>query len=101
MSRVAKNPITLPSGVAINISGSQLSVKGPKGNLELALYPGISFDEVNGEYLVKNENEKDRKICCGYARCRRKARDAVYLHQDDCRPSSEPHRILGFLRSLG
>jgi len=59
MSRVAKNPITLPSGVAINISGSQLNVKGPKGNLELALYPGISFDEVNGEYLVKNENEKD------------------------------------------
>jgi ribosomal protein L6P/L9E len=33
MSRVAKNPITLPSGVDINIDGSQLNVKGPKGKL--------------------------------------------------------------------
>jgi len=59
MSRVAKNPIKLPSGVDLNISGSQLSVKGPKGNLSVVLYPGISFDQNDGEYLVKNENEKD------------------------------------------
>ena len=59
MSRVAKNPIKLPSGVDLNISGSQLSVKGPKGNLSVVLYPGISFDENNGEYLVKNEDEKN------------------------------------------
>ena len=59
MSRVAKNPIKLPSGVDINISGSELKVKGPKGNLTLALYPGISFDENEGEYLVKNENKKN------------------------------------------
>ena len=59
MSRVAKNPIKLPSGVDLNISGSQLSVKGPKGNLSVVLYPGISFDENNGEDLVKNEDEKN------------------------------------------
>jgi len=59
MSRVAKSPIKLPSGVDLNISGSQLSVKGPKGNLSVVLYPGISFDENDGEYLVKNENEKN------------------------------------------
>lgn len=59
MSRVAKNPIKLPSGVDLNISGSQLNVKGPKGILSVVLYPGISFDENDGEYLVKNENKKD------------------------------------------
>jgi len=59
MSRVAKNPIKLPSGVDLNVSGSNLSVKGPKGNLSVVLYPGISFDESDGEYTVKNENEKD------------------------------------------
>jgi len=59
MSRVAKNPIKLPSGVDLNISGSNLSVKGPKGNLSVVLYPGISFDESGGEYTVKNENEKN------------------------------------------
>ena len=56
MSRVAKNPIKLPSGVDINISGSQLSVKGPKGNLALNLHPSISFDENDGEYLVKPDS---------------------------------------------
>jgi large subunit ribosomal protein L6 len=59
MSRVAKNPIKLPSGVDINISGSNLNVKGPKGNLTVVLYPGISFDESDGEYTVKNVNEKN------------------------------------------
>jgi len=53
MSRVAKNPIKLPSGVDINISGSQLNVKGPKGNLDLDLHPGISLEETDGEYVVK------------------------------------------------
>jgi large subunit ribosomal protein L6 len=59
MSRVAKNPIKLPSGVDLKISGSQLSVKGPKGNLELLLHPAISFDENDGEYMVKPESQKD------------------------------------------
>ena len=59
MSRVAKNPIKLPAGVDIDISGPNLSVKGPKGNLSVVLYPGISFDESDGEYTVKNANEKN------------------------------------------
>jgi large subunit ribosomal protein L6 len=59
MSRVAKNPIKLPSGVNLKISGSQLSVKGPKGNLELLLHSAISFDENDGEYMVKPESQKD------------------------------------------
>ena len=59
MSRVAKNPIKLPSGVAINISDSLLSVKGPKGNLDVILHPGVSFDENDGEYMVKPDGAKN------------------------------------------
>ena len=59
MSRVAKNPIKLPSGVDLNISGSQLSVKGPKGSLELKLHPSVSFDETDGAYLVKADSDKN------------------------------------------
>ena len=59
MSRVAKNPLTLPSGVDINISGSQLNVKGPKGNLALVLHPAISIDEKDGKYLVKPDSDKN------------------------------------------
>ena len=59
MSRVAKNPIKLPSGVELNISGSQLNVKGPKGNLELVLHPGVSLAENDGEYLVEADGDKN------------------------------------------
>ena len=59
MSRVAKNPIKLPSGVELNISGSQINVKGPKGNLELDLHPNISLAEKDGEYLVQPDGDKD------------------------------------------
>ena len=34
MSRVGKNPITIPSGVEVKIQGSHISVKGPKGELK-------------------------------------------------------------------
>jgi large subunit ribosomal protein L6 len=59
MSRVAKSPIKVPTGVDINISGSQMNVKGPKGSLDLVLHPSISFDVNDGEYLVKPESDKD------------------------------------------
>ena len=59
MSRVAKNPIKLPSGVDINISGSQINVKGPKGKLELVMHPGVSLDETDGEYMVKPDGEQN------------------------------------------
>ncbi len=40
MSRIAKAPIELPSGVAINVAaGGQVNVKGPKGTLEAQVAP--------------------------------------------------------------
>ena len=59
MSRVAKNPISLPTGVEFNISGSELKVKGPKGNLELNLHPSVSLEENDGQYLVKPDSDKN------------------------------------------
>jgi len=58
MSRVAKNPISLPTGVEFNISGSELKVKGPKGSLELNLHPNVSLEENDGQYLVKPDSDK-------------------------------------------
>ena len=34
MSRVAKNPITVPSGIEITLAAGQVSVKGPLGTLK-------------------------------------------------------------------
>lgn len=35
LSRIAKNPIAVPSGINVTISGQTVSVKGPKGQLDL------------------------------------------------------------------
>ena len=37
MSRIGKQPVLIPSGVDVTIDGQNVSVKGPKGTLELAV----------------------------------------------------------------
>ena len=34
MSRIGKQPITIPSGVDVTIADARVTVKGPKGTLE-------------------------------------------------------------------
>jgi large subunit ribosomal protein L6 len=43
MSRIAKNPIALPKGVDVTISGGQVSVKGPLGTMTHELRAGIEL----------------------------------------------------------
>ena len=45
MSRVANNPVALPSGVEVKIDGRDLSVKGGKGTLELTLVDGVEVSQ--------------------------------------------------------
>ena len=47
MSRVANNPVSLPKGVELTISGS-VNVKGGKGTMEMTLTDGIGIN-VDGE----------------------------------------------------
>ncbi|MBT0960959.1 50S ribosomal protein L6 [Denitromonas iodatirespirans] len=42
MSRVAKNPISVPKGVDIKLDASSITVKGPLGSLTRALHPSVS-----------------------------------------------------------
>ena len=37
MSRIGKQPVAIPAGVDVTIDGQKVSVKGPKGALELAI----------------------------------------------------------------
>ena len=45
MSRVAKNPISLPKGVDLQIDASNVSVKGSKGSLNFTLPKGILLEQ--------------------------------------------------------
>ncbi len=38
MSRIAKKPVEIPSGVEVSLSGQDIRVKGPKGALEYRLH---------------------------------------------------------------
>lgn len=53
MSRVAKTPIELPSGVEVKVQGSQVNVKGPKGNMVLQLHSAISLKQEDKVISVK------------------------------------------------
>src|SRR6478672_5596497 len=40
-SRVARKPVTVPAGVDVRLADSKLTVKGPKGELQTHIVPGI------------------------------------------------------------
>lgn len=39
MSRIGKNPITLPAGVEVKVADGAITVKGPLGTLTAAAHP--------------------------------------------------------------
>jgi large subunit ribosomal protein L6 len=45
MSRVANNPITIPSGVDVNLAGQNLSVKGPKGAMDIEVHNTVEVKQ--------------------------------------------------------
>ncbi len=57
MSRVAKNPVSVPSGVSINLADQRVSAKGPKGELALDLHPAVSVVQDGDTLSVKSEGE--------------------------------------------
>ena len=61
MLRVGKRPISLPSGVSVQISDDAVEVKGPKGTLRQALPPGIRIEENEGRLEAKPVRE-DRAL---------------------------------------
>ena len=59
MSRIAQAPIEVPSGVEIKIADSEVSVKGPKGNLVQKLHPNVSVEQEDTTITVKPANDSD------------------------------------------
>lgn len=58
MSRVGLAPITVPSDVDVNISGSTVTVKGKLGELSETLPKEISIKENDGELSLERSNEE-------------------------------------------
>jgi len=62
MSNIGKQPISVPDGVEINISGNLISVKGPKGNLNLNVNESMKIDFKEKVITVlRPSNDKQHK----------------------------------------
>ena len=69
MSRIGNQPIQIPDGVNVNISGSEVTVKGPKGELSGAFSKDIKITESDGNVLVtRPSDEAEHKAFHGLTR---------------------------------
>ncbi len=57
MSRIGKRVVPLPAGVTATTEGQILSVKGPKGQLQLQMRDEIAYDVSDDGILVKPAND--------------------------------------------
>jgi len=69
MSRIGKNPITIPAGVTLSQNGQEVTVKGPKGQLSFTL-PSIIAGKLEGDTfsVAPSNDNKDARALWGTSR---------------------------------
>lgn len=60
MSRIGKQPITIPSGVSAQEMDHVLTVKGPKGTLSQKLHDHVTVTSENGTLFIRVLNAEDK-----------------------------------------
>jgi large subunit ribosomal protein L6 len=69
MSRIGQAPIPIPQGVEVTVEGYHISVKGPKGTLELRAHPDINVRVDEGNVLVtRHSDDRDHRALHGLTR---------------------------------
>ena len=60
MSRIGKNPVVVPKGVEVTLSGQDISAKGPKGTLAMTLVDDVVATQEDDTIRVAPRNETQR-----------------------------------------
>jgi large subunit ribosomal protein L6 len=60
MSRVGKKPVTLPKGVQVDIQGTTVTVKGPKGELSRTFSPEMTIGMEGGRVVIQRPSDERR-----------------------------------------
>jgi large subunit ribosomal protein L6 len=69
MSRVAKNPVSLPSGAEVTIKENMIVAKGPLGELTMNKHPLVSVKQEDGILkIVANDESKQARAMSGTTR---------------------------------
>jgi large subunit ribosomal protein L6 len=58
MSRIGKSPISVPSGVTVDIVGQAVTVRGPKGTLSHEVPAPITVRQSDGQLLVERPDDE-------------------------------------------
>jgi large subunit ribosomal protein L6 len=59
MSRIGKQPVTIPPKVEVTLSAdNHLTVKGPKGQLSMQVHPTIKVKKEDGKLIVERPNDE-------------------------------------------
>ncbi len=58
MSRIGRMPVVLPSGVEVEIDGSRVRVKGPKGEMERVFHGDIQISKEEGVINVTRPSDQ-------------------------------------------
>lgn len=61
MSRIGKNPISLPAGVEASVEEGKLTVKGPKGSLQQAIHEQVKVEVKDNSILVSVIDPEEKK----------------------------------------
>ena len=59
MSRIGKKPVAIPAGVEVNIDGSVVTVKGPKGTLTKEFNHLMKISKQGDEVIVERPDEEN------------------------------------------
>ncbi len=60
MSRIGKQPITIPQGVTITVDNDLITVSGPKGSLTQSTLPGINLEQSDSTLTVTRINDEPK-----------------------------------------
>lgn len=58
MSRIGRKPIPVPAGVAVDIKGNVVQVKGPKGEATRTINPDMKVELENGELHISRPTDQ-------------------------------------------
>jgi large subunit ribosomal protein L6 len=57
VSRIGRLPVVIPSGVQVNVQGSDVHVKGPKGEMKRTFSPIIGIAMENGQVVITRNSD--------------------------------------------
>lgn len=57
MSRIGRLPVAVPSGVQVNVQGSDVHVKGPKGEMKRTFSPLVTIKMEDGQVVIERKSD--------------------------------------------